>query len=1154
MKTARINQLKNKNFILSNENGKNSINTKLIYNLYKKEFIDECDAIIIEKQKIFLEKYFNKIHLIIKYEYGDDIFEKNSQINDIIKKCELDFINEVYYPMYNSCMFALKKYNSTKVRNISKDYLTNFLPHCSFNQIPLHTCGSKFIYVNNINNKTKKTNNKYSSYVLCIGCHKCYYDSCIKMFCPFCQMKFYSYLNEKNVNNEYPATWKKYHCDDYMNNEQMTCIKCEDKFWVKDNILFCKNCKLEVKPEDIIWTCIICKKEFKSSVKIYNELEFKEMNYEIKNALLFKKVTKPCELPCKCISNDQINNIDFYHKLNGECNGLLYYGSIDNKEFLVCSLCKKMTFLNKFYWNCPICNQSFISKKVRYTQENNFHKNRINEISNRKNKQEKFYSHLPNININNNNFQRFIKKNDSYIRKCIGSSNSSKHNTSKKQLNITKTDLDEKKRNNSLIVSNRNNNIFNFDNNKFINININNNICANCDSNGSQGHCHSIQENKNNTSSSTVYSSVSYYNNTSRERDTHKKISETSNPTFKFNWFSNRISDKNTVMNNNNKNLLTLSNQKERNNIIDNNNKRNNSNYIYEYNNYNSNKKEIISSFNLRKGNKEQNMNIIINKLNYNSAQGLKNKIYVPKKNISSNLSICTNDEDNNNLSNNNKYFNKNETRFSNRFNLKTNDTQENNNVLCNNKLRNFSGPKINENNIYINSKYKDIIKNNNNYNKTLEIRQSSQPKIDTNKINNIRRNKILNMNKEDSLSRSIISDISDNNNENKFKNRFYNKTKDFCIKKGKKKEEISITNITNSDNKKNLSYIEKTEYNSQRKRDNTTKCFDNSLESRRKSKNNNTNKNVMVKTNKKNDKNHKIVDKPLNENVDEEGDELKEFNFDEYKIITQLGQGTFGKIYLVQDPNKQLFSMKKIVLSEELDVQSVIKEYRMCYKIKHPNVIKILGVYNNKLDKTTYVVYVLMEVGLTDWEKEIKSYSDKHIEYTESELINIIKQLTSVLAFLQRKNISHRDIKPQNILVFKNNIYKIADFGEAKQIENISKSLVVNSLRGTELYMSPLLFNGLRTGQVDIKHNMFKSDVYSFGLCILYASVTSNKPLYETRKFVEMTSVKKYISKLLKNKYSNKFIQLLCTMIEIHEKNRPDFIELENIMKNWKN
>jgi len=137
-------------------------------------------------------------------------------------------------------------------------------------------------------------------------------------------------------------------------------------------------------------------------------------------------------------------------------------------------------------------------------------------------------------------------------------------------------------------------------------------------------------------------------------------------------------------------------------------------------------------------------------------------------------------------------------------------------------------------------------------------------------------------LNKEDSLSRSIVSDISDNNinYENKFKNRFYNKTKDFCVKKGKKKEEISISNITNSDNKKNLSYIEKTEYNTLRRRDNNgnTKCFDNSLETRRKSKNNNASKNVLVKINKKSDKNHKIVDKPLNDNADEKEDELKDF------------------------------------------------------------------------------------------------------------------------------------------------------------------------------------------------------------------------------------------------------------------------------------
>jgi serine/threonine protein kinase len=290
-----------------------------------------------------------------------------------------------------------------------------------------------------------------------------------------------------------------------------------------------------------------------------------------------------------------------------------------------------------------------------------------------------------------------------------------------------------------------------------------------------------------------------------------------------------------------------------------------------------------------------------------------------------------------------------------------------------------------------------------------------------------------------------------------------------------------------------------------------------------------------------------------INEDNNSDNNELKEFNFNDYKIITQLGQGTFGKIYLVQDKNNQLFSMKKIILSEELDVHTVINEYKMCQKLKHPNVVKILGIYNNKLDRTTYVVYVLMEVGLTDWEKEIRSYNDKNLEYTEKELVQIIKQLSSVLSFLQRNNISHRDIKPQNILVFKNGIYKVADFGEAKQIDNITKNLINNSLRGTELYMSPLLFNGLRTGQIDIKHNLFKSDVYSLGLCTLYAAMTSNKPLYEIRKYVDMAGIKKYLDKLLKGKYSQKFMNLLVSMLEIHEKNRPDFVELEKIMKKWK-
>ena len=80
----------------------------------------------------------------------------------------------------------------------------------------------------------------------------------------------------------------------------------------------------------------------------------------------------------------------------------------------------------------------------------------------------------------------------------------------------------------------------------------------------------------------------------------------------------------------------------------------------------------------------------------------------------------------------------------------------------------------------------------------------------------------------------------------------------------------------------------------------------------------------------------------------------------------------------------------------------------------------------------------------------------------------------------------------------------------------------------------------------------MFKSDVYSLGLCILYAAVRNNKPLYEIRKYVDMAEVKKFLDKLLKGKYSQKFLSLLISMLEIHEKNRPDFIELEKTMNDW--
>ena len=78
----------------------------------------------------------------------------------------------------------------------------------------------------------------------------------------------------------------------------------------------------------------------------------------------------------------------------------------------------------------------------------------------------------------------------------------------------------------------------------------------------------------------------------------------------------------------------------------------------------------------------------------------------------------------------------------------------------------------------------------------------------------------------------------------------------------------------------------------------------------------------------------------------------------------------------------------------------------------------------------------------------------------------------------MQQQKITHRDIKPQNILLFKGNIFKIADLGEAKVAENMNQQM---TLRGSELYMSPSLYARHKFNRKDAFHNAYKSDVLFF-------------------------------------------------------------------------
>jgi len=277
--------------------------------------------------------------------------------------------------------------------------------------------------------------------------------------------------------------------------------------------------------------------------------------------------------------------------------------------------------------------------------------------------------------------------------------------------------------------------------------------------------------------------------------------------------------------------------------------------------------------------------------------------------------------------------------------------------------------------------------------------------------------------------------------------------------------------------------------------------------------------------------------------------------NLEEFVKINQIGKGTFGKIFGVRWKNNG----KKYALKKETFIDSEFLEKRKT----------IVGIINDFLDKTKsqgvihiysslfeknkkeYNYYELMELGERDWDEEIKIRRKKGLYYSEIELFNISNQLIKTLSLLQKHHITHRDIKPQNILIV-NDKYKLCDFGEIRNMKG--DGLVVQRIRGSELYMSPILFYGLRANLIQVKHNTYKSDVFSLGMCLLYAANMHYNGTDEIREMTDMDEIRIILEKYLSERYSNKFIELIHSMLQTDEQFRPDFEQLEIKLSNLLN
>ncbi|KAL6122776.1 hypothetical protein NUSPORA_00033 [Nucleospora cyclopteri] len=197
------------------------------------------------------------------------------------------------------------------------------------------------------------------------------------------------------------------------------------------------------------------------------------------------------------------------------------------------------------------------------------------------------------------------------------------------------------------------------------------------------------------------------------------------------------------------------------------------------------------------------------------------------------------------------------------------------------------------------------------------------------------------------------------------------------------------------------------------------------------------------------------------------------------YKKLEKIGEGTFGIVYkAVEKDTGALVALKKIRPRNEDEgiPATTIREIILLKNLNHPNIIKLHETIH-KNDK----IYLVFEYIETDLKKVIDKLIAKKEKLSYKRVISISKQLLEVIHYCHSKNIFHRDIKPQNILIDSSFNIKLADFGLARAA-NVPLRVYTQEIV-TLWYRPPELLLGSQYYDSSV-------DIWSIG-CIMYELYT---------------------------------------------------------------
>jgi serine/threonine-protein kinase len=192
------------------------------------------------------------------------------------------------------------------------------------------------------------------------------------------------------------------------------------------------------------------------------------------------------------------------------------------------------------------------------------------------------------------------------------------------------------------------------------------------------------------------------------------------------------------------------------------------------------------------------------------------------------------------------------------------------------------------------------------------------------------------------------------------------------------------------------------------------------------------------------------------------------------YKILSTIGSGGFGTVYLAHDTWIDKNVALKVPHKQGVDFGELLREPRLLAALSHPNVVTILTA-----EKQEGVFFIVMEYVPGETLETIIA-RDGALDLPRA--LDYLCQICNAVDHAHRSGVLHRDLRPSNVIVTGSGLLKVADFGTSRFLEIAAHGTTVI---GSPPYMAPEQFHGKA---------IFASDVYSLGVT-MYQMLTGGLP-----------------------------------------------------------